>query len=300
MPFGLRNSPASFVKALRRVLYPVREHTDSYVDDMYTTSSSFDEHLIHLRAFLTVIRDAGLTLSINKCRFAQTETRFVGFIVGNGQFRPDPEKTKAVANLKIPESQSELRSVLGILGFYRNHVPRFAEIAKPLTDLTSVKSRSNFPLGDQEIAAFKKLKEIVCSSPVLKSPRFGESFCLYTDASQHAVGCCLAQEDEQNETHPIAYGSQKLTSTQSNWSTIEKEAYAVVWSLNKYHDIIFGAHVTVFTDHNPLLYLLQNTTHSAKLTRWSLSIQQYDVSFEHIKGKKNVLADGLSRVVSTN
>jgi len=92
MPFGLRNAPASFVKAIRKVLFPIREHSDAYVDDTYTISQSFPDHLIHLRAFLTVIKNAGFTLSLEKCKFAQTTTRFVGFLVGNGQIKPDPKK----------------------------------------------------------------------------------------------------------------------------------------------------------------------------------------------------------------
>jgi len=137
----------------------------------------------------------------------------------------------------------------------------------------------------------------VCSAPVLVPPRFGEPFYLYTDSSLYAVGCCLAQEDKLGNKHPIAYGSHKLTPTQSNWSTIEREAFAVLWALDKYHDIIFGAHTTVMCDHDLLKYLLQNTTQSDKLTRWALSIQQYDIEIVHTKGSKNVVADGLSRVV---
>jgi len=200
-------------------------------------------------------------------------------------------------NLKLPETLTQLRSTLGVLNFYRSHIPDFADIAKPLTDaMSSRKTKVHFQLGESAKVAFEKLKKLVCTAPVLVPPKFGEPFLLYTDASLYAIGCCLAQEDELGNKHAIAYGSQKLTPTQSNWSVIEREAYAILWALNKFHDITFGAHITILCDHDPLKYLLENTTHSPKLTRWSLAIQQYDISILHIKGSKNVLADGLSRI----
>ena len=106
----------------------------------------------------------------------------------------------------------------------------------------------------------------------------------------------VTQTDELGNKHPIAYGSHKLTPTQSHWSTIEREAFAILWSLNRFYDVIFGAHVVVKCDHDLLKYLLQNTTQSPKLTRWALSIQQFDIEIQHIKGTKNVVADGLFRV----
>ena len=96
MPFGLRNAPATFVKAIRKILFPIREHSDAYIDDTYTTSNSFSDHMQHLRAFLSVIKDAGLTLSLDKCKFAQTTTKFVGLLVGNGIIKPDPAKVEAI------------------------------------------------------------------------------------------------------------------------------------------------------------------------------------------------------------
>ena len=139
-------------------------------------------------------------------------------------------------------------------------------------------------MGEDEELAFERLKKSVCEAPVLVPPRIGEPFLLYTDASLYAVGCCLAQADDLGNKHPIAYGSHKLTPTQSNWSTVEREAFAVLWALNRFHDIIFGAHITIYCDHDPLKYLLQNTSQSAKLTRWALAIQQFDIEIVHIKG----------------
>jgi len=121
-----------------------------------------------------------------------------------------------------------------------------------------------------EICAFEELKHHICEAPVLVSPMFGEPFRLYTDTSQFSVGSCLAQSDEHNVEHAVAYGSQKLTPTQCAWSTIEKEAYAVVCALKQFRPITFGSQISVFTDHNPLKYLAECAPKSAKLTRWAL------------------------------
>ena len=157
--------------------------------------------------------------------------------------------------------------MLGILNFFRSHIPGYAEIAKPLTDaLSSKKGQTHFQLTNDARKAFEVLKQLVCQAPVLVPPKYGEPYHLYTDSSLYAVGCCLSQIDELGNEHPIAYGSHKLTPIQSNWSTIEREAFAILWALNRFHDIIFGAHVVIKCDHDPLKYLLQNTTQSPKLT----------------------------------
>ena len=187
---------------MQTILYPIRETSDAYMNDAWTMSKDFQSQLLHLRKFLTVIRDAGLTLSLAKCKFAQTRVPFVGFIVGNSEFFPDPS----------------------ISTVYRAHIRDFARIAKPLTDLTNSRTPARFQLSAEALAAFEELQKRICNAPVLASHRFDTPFVLYTDASASAVGCCLTEvhSDGSESKHPIAYGSQKLSPTQSNWSTIER------------------------------------------------------------------------------
>ena len=299
MPFGLRCSSNSFVRAVQVILQPIRGFCESYVDDMAILSGRFRQHATeHLRSFLNAIKCSGLTLNMTKCRWAQTEIVYVGHLVGGGRHGPDPSKLKAIANLKIPETKKQLRQVLGILGYYRSYINNYAVVAKVLTDATAKSKPNIVQWSELHQTAFDELKHRVCSAPVLATPRFGEPFILYTDASMMAVGCCLSQLDELGAEHPVAYASQKLSSSQSAWSTIEREAYAVVWALGKYRDIIFGCHITVFSDHDPLKYLTENVPSSAKLTRWALALQEYNFSLKYYKGQLNVLADGLSRLDS--
>ena len=116
------------------------------------------------------------------------------------------------------------------------------------------------------------------------------------DASGYAVGACVSQVDELGEEHPIAYASQKLTDSQSKWSTIEKEAFAVVWALKRFDSLLFGTNIDIVSDHNPLAYLAESCSKSAKLTRWALALQRYRCTLRHRAGSKHSNADMLSRI----
>jgi len=214
LPFGLKCSGNSFVRAVQIILQPIKSFSDSYVDDMAVMSDSFFQHLGHLRSYLTVIRQSGFKLNLKKCKFAQEEIVYVGHLIGNGQHRPDPAKLEAVARMEAPTNRRQLRRVLGLLSYYRSYVKRYAEIAKPLTDLTSAKKAEQWRWTEREQLAFETLRQKVCEAPVLATMSPGRPFLLYTDASGTAVGCCLAQRNDAGDEHPIAYASQKLTPTQ--------------------------------------------------------------------------------------
>ena len=229
LPFGLRCSANTFVRAIQVILNGIRGFSESYVDDMAILSESYQIHTkVHLRKYLDAIRESGLTLNLGKCHWAQKEIVYVGHLVGGGKHRPDPAKLLPILELKPPETKKQLRQVLGVLGFYRSYISGFADLSKCLTDLTSKNKPNVLNWSNIEQTTFDELKHRVCTAPVLSTPRCGDPFVLYTDASLFAVGCCLAQNDQLGQEHPIAYGSQKLTPTQSAWSTIEREAYAII------------------------------------------------------------------------
>jgi len=117
MPFGLKNAPGTFVRLMRFLLHSIRDFSEAYIDHSYTFSSCFDLHMTHLRQFFSVVRDAGLTLNFAKCQYAQSSVPFVGYIVGSGQFVPDPAKVEAILNMKEPQTKTEVRRALGIFYF---------------------------------------------------------------------------------------------------------------------------------------------------------------------------------------
>ena len=138
-PFGQKGSGNTFVRAVQLILHPIRQFTGSYVDDMSVFSDDWLQHLYHIKEFLGVIRDSGLTLNMKKCNFALPEVRFVGHIIGSGQRRADPEKVAAVRDMQPPETKKQVRQIMGFFSYFRDYIPNFAELAKPMSDLTSKK-----------------------------------------------------------------------------------------------------------------------------------------------------------------
>ena len=189
LPNGLKGAGNTFVRAVQMILQPVRDHS---VDDLATFSNDFSSHLVHFKRFLEVIRKAGLTLSLKKCSFAKIEVKYLGHITGSGKYRPDPQRLQAVGGMKPPSTKKQLQSVLGLFNYYRDYVPNFAAIAKPLTDLTAQRKPKLLIWGESEQRAYELLKDKICHSPVLAVPQPGKPFLLYTDASEIAVGCQLA------------------------------------------------------------------------------------------------------------
>ena len=124
----------------------------------------------------------------------------------------------------------------------------------------------------------------------------GKPWFLQTDASGVAVAACVGQWDYGGNERPVAYASAKSTTTRRAWSTIERKSYAVIWALKRFEDLLFHSSITLFCDHNPLRYVVDCASKSAKLTRWSLALQEYDLTFNYRKGQLNVVADRLSRV----
>jgi len=212
---------------------------------------------------------------------------------------PIPQRLEGLAQIQPPRTKKELRKIWGVFGYYREYIPHYSEIAQPMTDLTSSKVPN--VLGDRWSedcqSSLVRLEAAVLSPHVMRVPVVGRPFVLHTDASGRAVGASLKQRDEKGVEQPLAFASQKLTPTQAAWTTIEREAYAVIWALNKYRDLIFGTRVTVCCDYNFMQYIKECAPKSAKLMRWSLALQEFDVDFQYQKGSSNVVADWLSRSV---
>jgi hypothetical protein len=304
-PFGAKNSGSTFIRAIQRVLDPIRDITSSYVDDMGVGSHTWEEHLLNLKRYFDVLVSNGITLNLDKCEFVKSRVKFLGQVVGSGTREADPEKIKAIQCIPRPTTLKDLKSFLGVVTYHCAYIPQFAAVAKPLTDLTSTASKFK-PLSwcDQHENSFNSLKAMLCNITALTVPRSGGLFILRTDASNWAISGCLYQRPDDNPNNvvvtgddekPIFFYSQKLTRSQAHWSTIEKEAFAVIASLRKFHHIVFGSQIVIYCDHNPLSYLVDNTTHSAKLTRWYLALQEYNIVFRYAKAKNNLVADFFSR-----
>ena len=238
MPFTLKNAGATFVTAAKSVLKRICDFSESYVDDIGLGSDGWSQHLNHIGQFLAIIKEVRMTLSIEKCEFAKPEVKFVGHFVGSGGRRPDPDMLQGLDKMSLPQTKRELRKLLGAFGYYRDYIEHFAHIVKPLTDLISNKVPNQLPWEECHQQAYEILRSKLRSAHVLRIPRIGEPFVLHTDASGVAVGATLGQLDQDGVQRPLVFASHKLSGPQCAWATIEREAYAIIWALAKFRDIV--------------------------------------------------------------
>lgn len=294
MPFGLKNAAATFERTMNHLLASHQEYASAYLDDIAIFSASWDEHVEHLKTVLGVLEGAGFTANLEKSQVAQGTIKYLGHIVGSGTHSPDPDKIAAIRQLKRPETEKQLRSVLGLCDYYREYVPGYAEIAEPLTRLTGKRVFTRIPWPEEADCAFQNLKQRLCDAVGLSTPSPHTPYWLFTDASAVA---CLSQMGDDGTERPVAFASHRFNETQTRWATVEREAFAVIWVLKKFDHWLYGAQVHVVSDHNPLAYLTTGTPHGAKLARWALALQRYQVDIVHRKGERHLNADALSRLV---
>jgi len=296
MPFGLINAPATFSRIMRKVLKGLKNH-HNYLDDVLEHTRGWSDHVTSLREFLERVRAANLALKPSKCFVGFTALVFLGHKVSQGGLSPSEDLVCKIKQAAAPTTKKQLRSFLGLVNYYRVFVPHFAAIAAPLTDLTRKGSPNTLVWTDIQDQAFHTLKEAVSNPPVLRLPDVQKPFILQTDASSEGIGAILLQEEDQIK-HPIAFASKKLLRREQNYSTIEREALAIVWGVQKFSHYLLGTHFVLETDHHPLQYLHQAKFQSGRLMRWSLVMQPYRFTVRAIKGSENVGADFLSRFVS--
>jgi len=295
-PFGLRTSGNSFQQIMDDLLAPHHRYAESYVDDVNVHSDEWIEHLSHLDGVLATILDAGMTLKLSKYQFAKPEVTFLGHLVGSGRILPLLDKVEAIKAISEPDTKKKLRSFLSMIGYYRHFVPRFSDIAVPLTDLTKKGTRDKIVFSDVERQAFHSLKSELCKLTELHTPDPTKDFVLHCDASDRAIAGALSQEVD-GHLKPIAFMSAKLLPSQLAWAVIDKELFAVVQSVKKFEHLLYARRILLFSDHSPLQYIHSGGSTSAKLTRWFLYLLRFNiVSTSYIPGPRNCVSDCLSRL----
>lgn len=294
MAFGMRNAPATFQRLMQKVLSGI-PNCEAYLDDVVVYTHSWEEHLSILDQVFKQLASASLTLNLKKREFAKAVVTYLGKKkVGQGQVKPVEAKVEAILKFPIPCNKRELRRFLGMVGYYRSFCQNFATIVTPLTDLLSTARK--FVWSPECDSAFKAAKDLLSSAPVLSAPCFDLPFLLQVDASSSGAGAVLLQ-DVNGVEHPVSFFSKKFTSAQQKYSTIEKEALALVLALQHFEVYLGGSScVTVYTDHNPLVFLHRMRNSNQRLMRWSLIIQEFNLTIQYRKGSENVVADALSRI----
>ena len=238
MPFGLQCAPAAFSRLMRKVLKGV-PNVKNYIDDIVIHNTTWEEHLISLRAVFTKLREAGLTAKPSKCTLANKHVEFLGHKIGSGVLSSVMDKVEAIKKAKPPQNKTQLRSFIGLASFYRRYVPNFAAITSPLTDLTRKNMPNRIVWGEPQQRAFDKLKSVLTMEPVLQLPNFEKQFIVAVEASDTGLGAILLQEHE-GEKRPVSYLSRKLLPREQNYSVVEKECLALVWAVKNLSAYLIG------------------------------------------------------------
>jgi hypothetical protein len=302
LPQGVTNGPPTFQRIVNRILGTSRwKYSLAYLDDVVIYSRSFSEHLKHLDDILTRLNEANFRLNIDKCKIARQTIRFLGHQIEYGNLKPDPDKVKALLATNEPTTAKEAYRFVKAAEYYRKFIRGFSQIAIPLykyapktKQLGKRSSPQKITFSDEDRRSFNELKRFLTTDLILRIPNNNFQFKLQTDASDEGVGAVLLQTYPNGDL-PLAYYSQKLSPTQKRWSTTEKECFAILSSIEKWHKYLDGQEFILETDHKPLLQLNIKAQHNAKCERWRLKLQQYCFKIKYIKGNENTMADYLSR-----
>ena len=298
MPFGLKNAPSVFQRLMDKVLKDCPFAT-AYIDDVVITSSTWEEHLSHIRQTLQALRAAGLTVKLIKCCFGAARIEFLGHLVGRGVIRLQRLKTVAIREYKQPKTKKDIRVFLGMAGYYRRFMPNFASVTAPISNLLKKEHPEKVVWGEEQQSAFEQVKEWMTSDPVLKAPDYSLPFVLQTDASFSGLGAVLSQTDENNKEHPVAFWSRKTLDRETRYSASEVECLAAVEAIKHFAHYLLGAHFTLVTDHRALTSLQTMRNDNPRLTRWALALQPFSYSVVHRSGLAHNNADGLSPLVTS-
>ncbi|GKB43833.1 putative nucleotidyltransferase, ribonuclease H, partial [Tanacetum coccineum] len=289
MPFGLTNAPAVFMDLMNRVFH---EYLDKFVivfiDDILVYSKTREEHEDHLRIVLEILRQKKLYAKFSKCDFWLGQVAFLGHIVSADGISMDPAKVEAITKWPRPTTVTEVRSFLGLAGYYRRFVEGFSLLALPLTKL--MRKGEKFVWNEEREKSFEELKRRLVSSPILTLPSGTGGYQIYSDASKKGLGCVLMQHGKV-----IAYASRQLKPYEENYPTHDLELAAVVFALKIWRHYLYGETCDIFTDHKSLKYIFTQKELNMRQRRWLELLKDYDANIQYHPGKANVVADALSR-----
>ena len=305
LPFGLACAGDIFCRSISSVLsrVPNQQNFKSYVDDLCVYSKEFGAYFNTIEAILKECRKSGIKLNAKKCKLLRSEAEFLGRIITTDGFKPNPEYVAAVKNMAPPTTRKELQSCLGRLNWLRKFIETqigeeiankcFANLMNTLNKLNRKDRKFSWSAEANEV--FVEAKSRLSSENIIHYAEFNQPFLLVTDASNIAIGCAIMQRIDGKQ-RIVAVGSKTLNKTQENWSTTEREAFAIIWAVEKYEYFLRGPEPFILlTDHKSLIFLDRNIFANQKIARWQDRLKQFRFICQFVPGHKNELADMLSR-----
>ncbi|GJX77769.1 reverse transcriptase domain-containing protein [Tanacetum coccineum] len=294
MPFGLCNAPGTFQRCMMAIFHDMIEKTmEVFMDDFSVFGDSFSTCLSHLEKMLKRCEDTNLSLNWEKSHFMVKEGIVLGHKISKSGLEVDRAKVEVIAKLPHPTSVKGVRSFLGHAGFYRRFIQDFSKIARPMTHL--LEKETPFFFSEECIDSFNTLKRKLTEAPILIAPDWDLPFELMCDASDFAIGAVLGQRKNKH-FQPIHYASKTMNEAQTHYTTTEKELLAVVYAFEKFRSYLVMSKSIVYTDHSAIKYLFAKKDAKARLMRWILLLQEFDIEIRDKKGAENLAADHLSRL----
>lgn len=295
LPMGLTNAPATFMHLMHQILRPfLDDSVIVFLDDILVFSQSLREHQRHLRQVLDVLRANQLYCKESKCEFFKDSVEFLGHVIDRDGLHMMESKVKAVREWPTPTSVDDIRSFLGLAGYYRKFIKGFSSVAAPLTEL--LKKGTRFQWTTSEETAFRDLITAITTAPTLILPDPSKPYVITADACGYGIGACLMQ-DHGKGLQPIAFLSKKLTDAELKYETHERELLALFRALKEWRHYLYGSQFVLKTDHRNLIWLLSQKQLSARQMHWLQYFQDFGgvIPIEHVAGRLNGVADGLSR-----
>lgn len=294
MPFGI-SSASEVLQRLNQQIFGDIPNVHIIADDMIIATDTEEQHDATLNNVMERAREQGIKFNKSKIKFKQTEIIYVGNIVSQDGLKPEVDKVKAIQEMPTPTNREELLRIMGMLNFLAQFIPNMSTISAPLRSL--LKKDTPWHWFDEQSKALETLKSLISSNPVLKYFDVTKPTVIQCDASSTGLGACLLQEN-----HPIAYASRSLTTSEKNYSQIEKELLAICFATQKFNHYIYGRRVQVQSDHKPLEMITRKPLHKAspRLQQMLLRLMKYDLNVTYHPGKHMYIADTLSRAYTTD
>jgi hypothetical protein len=288
MPFGLSNAPGTFQALMNMIFEPyLRQFILVFFDDILIYSSDIATHLQHLHTVLSLLRQHQLSAKLSKCVFGVLQVEYLGHIITGEGVSTDPNKIKAIADWQTPQTVTQLRSFLGLSGYYRRFIKHYGLICRPLHDLLK---KGKFHWTSVHDKAFHLLQQALTSAPVLALLNFQEPFVLETDASGIGIGAVIMQQGKA-----IAYYSSALCPRNAAMSVYEKEVLAIIEALKRWRHYFLGSKLIIKTDHQSLKFLTDQRLTEGVQHKLMRKLLEFDYTIQYKKGKENLVADALSR-----
>lgn len=303
MPMGINNAPNFFQSAMVKLFADfIYKFLCVYIDDLLIFSKSFEEHIMHVRMVLERLRQHCLCAKISKCQFFQKELVFLGHTVARDGVRANKKKVKALLDMPLPTTQSELLSFLCLANYFHAFIPHFSNIASPLYAMVegkSQKSKALLHLTEEHKRRIEQLKQELIKEHVVHYPDPNFEYFLSTDSSNYACGAVLTMRDPTTRHEYVGgYFSRKYTRIEQTLATVDQECLAIVYAIEHFKELLFNKPFVVITDAAAIERLKIGDFTERMKQRWLLRIHPWAdrMTFVHRAGKDNI-ADCLSRLV---